>query len=118
MKHLIIILSLFISLDLCAQDTLELEDLTTKNKVELTQIYLNEVVNLLYTLPATSLNPHDIPSSNYLARQFRAITRSSNRNAKVVVKRYESIIAYSDKEYLIDSIMFLNEMKLQMNSIK
>ena len=118
MKHILIILSLFTSLNLYAQDTLKYEDLLPKNKIELTQIYLNEVVILLCILPATSLDPSDIPSSNYLAKQFRAISRSSDRNTKVILKRYRSIIAYSDKEYLISSIMFLNEMKLQANSIK
>ena len=105
------------STSLFGQDTLKLEDLTTKNKRELTEIYLNEVVNLICALPATSLNPNDIPSSSYLAKQFRAITKSSEKNADVIIKRYKSIIPYSNREDLIDSIMFLNEMKLQMNSI-
>ena len=36
MKHILIILSLFTSLNLYAQDTLKYEDLLPKNKIELT----------------------------------------------------------------------------------
>lgn len=55
MKHILIILSLFLSADLYAQqDTVKVEDLVTKNKIELTQIYINKVVVLLEKLPPHS----------------------------------------------------------------
>jgi len=119
MKHILIYLSLFISADLYAQqDTVKVEDLVTKNKIELTQIYINKVVVLLEKLPFTALNESDIPTNKYLLGEFKDIEKSSQKNVAVVIEKYKSIIPYADKDQLIDAIMFLQEVILQMNSIE
>ena len=119
MKHILIYLSLFISADLYAQqDTVTVEDLVTKNKIELTQIYINKVVVLLEKLPFTALNESDIPTNKYLLGEFKDIEKSSQKNVAVVIEKYKSIIPYADKDQLIDAIMFLQEVILQMNSIE
>lgn len=110
MKHILIYLSLFISADLYAQDTLKVEELVTKNKVELTQIYINKVVVLLWELPATAVNESDIPNNKYLLSQFRDIEKSAEKNALVVIEKYKSIIPYADKDKLIDAIMFFKKL--------
>jgi len=117
MKNILIIFSLFISADLYAQDTLKVEDLVTKNKRELTDIYIQQVATLLQTLPGTALNESDIPTNKYLSKQFKSIERSCNNNIETVVSKYKSIIPYADKDHLIDAIMFLQEVKLQMHSM-
>ena len=117
MKHILIIFSLFISADLYAQDTLTVEYLSTKNKLELTDIYINTTVDLIGELPGTAVNQNDIPSNRYLSKQFKSIKRSAKNNTDVIKKHYQSIIPYADKNQLIDAIMFLQEVKLQMHSI-
>lgn len=119
MKHILIILSLFLSADLYAQqDTVKVEELVTKNKIELTQIYINKVVVLLEKLPFTAVNESDIPTNKYLLGEFKDIEKSSQKNVAVVIEKYRSIIPYADKDQLIDAIMFLQEVILQMNSIE
>ena len=118
MKHLLLICLLFITVNLKAQDTIiKLEDLTAKNKIELTQLYLEQVVFLVDKIASTALNEKDIPSNPYLTKQFKEINKSSQSNIQIILNKYKSIIPYANKDELIDSILFLQEIKLQMLSI-
>lgn len=116
MKHLLIIICLLAGVNSQAQDTLKLEDLTSKNKLELTEIYLERVVFLVDKIAITAVNESDIPCNSYVIKQFKDINKSSQNNIKVILDKYKSIIPYADKDQLIDSIMFLQEIKLQMIS--
>lgn len=119
MKHILTTLLLFICVHVQAQDTIiKVEDLTPKNKIELTQIYLEEVVFLVDKIAGTALNQNDIPTNTFLTKQFKDIHKSSQSNIQIILDKYKSIIPYADKDQLIDSIMFLQEIKLQMLSIQ
>lgn len=118
MKHLLILITLCISTCAYSQDTLTVENLTPKNKIQLTEIYLGQVVNLFNELPKTPLHNEDVPSNKYLRKQWNALNSSTDKNNKVLLERFKSIIPYADKDQLINAILFLQEISLQMKSVE
>lgn len=94
-----------------------LESLTPLKKVDLTTIYLNQVAALTELLGKTALKDGDVPSNKYVNNQWKTIDKSVIKHNLTIIERYKSIIPYADRDEIINSILFLQEMILQMNSI-
>lgn len=94
-----------------------LESLTPLKKVDLTTIYLNQVAALTELLGKTALKDGDVPSNKYVNHQWKTIDKSVIKHNLTIIERYKSIIPYADRDEIINSILFLQEMILQMNSI-
>lgn len=94
-----------------------LESLTPLKKVDLTTIYLNQVAALTELLGKTALKDGDVPSNKYVNSQWKTIDKSVIKHNLTIIERYKSIIPYADRDEIINSILFLQEMILQMNSI-
>jgi hypothetical protein len=107
--------------DTTAKDTVvrihSLESLTPLTKVALTTIYLNQVANLSDLLGKTALREGDVPTNRYINGQWKSIDNAVLKHNKVTLEKYKSIIPYADKDEIINSILFLQEMTLQMQTI-
>jgi hypothetical protein len=107
--------------DTTAKDTVvrihSLESLTPLTKVALTTIYLNQVANLSDLLGKTALREGDVPTNRYINSHWKSIDNAVLKHNKVTLEKYKSIIPYADKDEIINSILFLQEMTLQMQTI-
>ena len=95
------------------------DSLLKLNKLELTDIYLNQVQSLNNILPYASFNIRgqasgvkqiDIPKSKYTStKRTKVSEKAKNYNETVNENLYE-IIPYSDKNEIIKGILFVQEM--------
>lgn len=95
-----------------------LEDLAPKGKLSLTKIYLDQVALLSSILPNTAFSQiNDIPDNSFTRDKWKHINKSSYRRSKVITETYKDLIPYADKRDIIDSIMYLQEVILVLQSI-
>jgi len=93
------------------------EKLALKSKLDLTEIYLNQVTHVLQIIPKTALNVDDAPKNKMTIGYWKTINASSKKNADIILEKYKDIIPYADKENIIDAILWLQEITLQMETI-
>lgn len=93
------------------------EKLAMKTKLELTELYLNQVTHVLSIMPRTALNVDDAPKNKLTESHWKAVNKSTKGYSDTILEKYKDIIPYADKENIIDAIMWLQEITLQMESI-
>ena len=87
-------------------------------KMQLTEIYLDEVVKLAFSSPYTPFTMGvndsihgdlDIPVSKYVAKKRDKILEVSKAYGEVIKERLYELVPYSDKSDIIRAILFLRE---------
>ena len=93
--------------------------LNLKTKMQLTNIYIDEVTKLAFASPYTpfmigvndTINGDlDIPVSKYLNRKRESILETSKSYGDTMKEKLYELIPYSDKKDIIRAILFLQEM--------
>lgn len=93
-------------------------------KMQLTDLYLDEVTKLAFASPYTPFTigvndtihgELDIPVSKYIARKREKIMEVSKEYGETMKEKLYELIPYSDKNDIIRAIIFLREMN---NDIK
>lgn len=93
------------------------EKLALKSKLELTELYLNQVTHVLTIMPRTALNVDDAPKNKLTQSHWKAVNKSTKGYSDTILEKYKDIIPYADKENIIDAIIWLQDITLQMESI-
>lgn len=93
------------------------EKLALRSKLDLTEIYLNQVTHVLSIMPKTALNVDDAPKNKMTESHWKAVNKSTKSYSDTILERYKDIIPYADKENIIDAILWLQEITLQMETI-
>lgn len=113
MKKLTILLTMF-CFNATAQEVLsDSVELGMKTKIQLTEIYLQEVqrvTTLLKTDAFVSMND-DVPSNKYTIGKNKKVENSVKKYNEVMAKEYRDLIPYADKVNIIQSIMYLREVR-------
>lgn len=87
-------------------------------KMQLTEIYLDEVVKLAFSSPYTPFTMGvndtihgdlDIPVSKYIAKKRKKILEVSKAYGEVIKERLYELVPYSDKNDIIKAILYLRE---------
>ena len=87
-------------------------------KMQLTDLYLDEVIKLAFSAPYTPFTigvsdtihgDLDIPVSKYIAHKREKIMNVSKAYGEVVKERLYELVPYSDKSDIIRAILFLRE---------
>lgn len=87
-------------------------------KMQLTDIYLDEVIKLAFNSPYTPFTigvsdttrgDLDIPVSKYIAKKRDKILAVSKAYGDVIKERLYELVPYSDKNDIIRAILFLRE---------
>lgn len=107
MKKLFVIALLVMAINKTqAQDTITFYQM---NKVQLAQIYLQEVNRVTKKMPTIAFDSAmaDIPKSKYLGAKFKAVNEKIATYNKTLLEEYVEIIPYADKKNLIEAIMYL-----------
>jgi hypothetical protein len=83
-----------------------------KNKVELSQIYLQEVNRVVKKMPNTAFDSAlvDVPKSKYLNKKFVCVNKKIAKYNETLLKEYAEIIPYADKKELIEAIIYLKKL--------
>jgi hypothetical protein len=114
MKNLLFIIMMFIGVSAIAQDTtatskiISKEELSKMGKLTLTKVYLDEVQKLVVLCPNLAISQEDVPDNFYLRKRWRKINKSAINNSKVAAENYRDIIPYSDKNKIIESILYMH----------
>ena len=105
---------MFIGVSAIAQDTtatskiISKEELSKMGKLTLTKVYLDEVQKLVVLCPNLAISEEDVPDNFYLRKRWRKINKSAINNSKVAAENYRDIIPYSDKNKIIESILYMH----------
>ena len=92
--------------------------LQTMSKMQLTNLYLDEVTKLAFNSPyapftigvADSVKGDlDIPVSRYIAKKREAVLETSKAYGDTMKDKLYEIVPYSDKQDIIRAILFLQE---------
>jgi hypothetical protein len=114
MKNLLFIIMMFIGVSAIAQDTtatskiISKEELSKMGKLTLTKVYLDEMQKLVVLCPNLAISQEDVPDNFYLRKRWRKINKSAINNSKVAAENYRDIIPYSDKNKIIESILYMH----------
>ena len=122
-----------LSLNATAQTTIKLTELDTTTavavqkvdsslykmtKMQLTNVYLDEVTKLAFSTPYTPFTigvndtihgELDIPVSKYTAKKREKIEEMSKAYGETMRERLYELVPYSDKNDIIRAILFLRE---------
>ncbi len=101
--------------------------LNLKTKMQLTNIYIDEVTKLAFASPYTpftigisdTINGDlDIPVSKYLNRKRESILETSKSYGDTMKEKLYELVPYSDKNDIIRAILFLQATNKEMNVIQ
>ena len=119
MKKLLIAVGfLFLSKVSTAQTAYNDSTLNLKTKMQLTDIYIDEVTKLAFASPYTPFTigvndsihgELDIPVSKYLDRKREKILEMSQAYGETMKEKLYELVPYSDKKDIIRAILFLQE---------
>ena len=111
--------TIFIPTDTVSTDTAgyKVNDLSKLKKVDLTKIYLEQLTKIVYMLGKTSIKEGDVPNNKYTDNHWKVINKAGDKHNVVIMKMYTNIIPYSDRDDIIDSILFFQEIISKMSSI-
>lgn len=112
--------------DLPISESVQYSDssLNSMTKLQLTNLYLDEVTKLAFSSPYTpftigvsdTINGDlDIPVSKYIAKKREAVLEMSKAYGETMKEKLYEIVPYSDKKDIIRAIIFLQEIN---NNIK
>jgi len=142
MKKLLAAVLIALSLNATAQTTINLNQLDstatvatpkvdsslyTMTKMQLTEVYLDEVTKLAFSTPyvpftmGTNDTIHgelDIPVSRYTARKRETIEEQSKQYGEIMKEKLYELVPYSDKKDIIRAIIYLREVNANFNSAK
>lgn len=117
-KFLIAVGFLFLSKISTAQTAYTDSILNLKTKMQLTDIYIDEVTKLAFASPYTPFTigvndsihgELDIPVSKYLDRKREKILAQSQAFGDTMKAKLYELVPYSDKKDIIRAILFLQE---------
>jgi len=107
--------------------------LLSKSKIELTQIYLNEVKTLIKSLPyspftlasedvvdSTIVDPKvglDIPKTKYTNKKIDKVRSNSDDFNKVLQNSLFEILPYSDKLDIIGAIIYIQSINSRVKQV-
>lgn len=89
--------------------------LSLMTKMQLADVYINEVTTLALNTPYTSFTMEkpgkelDVPTSKYLNKKRGSILETSQKYGSTMKEKLYEIIPYSDKEDMIRAILFLQK---------
>lgn len=119
-KVLLTIAGMFLTLNIFAQtdstsvqtDTVvtvvDAVNYDTLNKVQLSEIYLSELSRILNTLPNTAFVnvEENVPNTKYISKKFQKTKSKCRDYTNSLLIEYRELLPYSDKNDLINSIIF------------
>lgn len=118
MKKLLFVCAALLATNLSFGQTEVDSTLNSMTKMELTNIYIEEVTKLAFSTPYTPFTigvsdstdrQLDIPASKYLSKKRSSILEMSQQYGSVMKEELYELVPYSDKSEIIKSIMFLRE---------
>jgi hypothetical protein len=92
--------------------------LNTMTKMQLTNVYLDQVVQLAFSTPYTPFTigvtdsikgDLDIPVSRYIRKKREEILDMSTKYGETMKEQLYELVPYSDKKDMIHAILFLQE---------
>lgn len=106
--------------DLTSNDVVQYSDssLNSMSKMQLTNLYLDEVIKLAFNSPYapftigvtdSTKGDLDIPVSKYIAKKREAVMDMSKAYGDTMKDKLYEIVPYSDKNDIIRAILFLQE---------
>ena len=117
MKKLFIIAALFVATNGYSQTHTD-STLNSMTKMQLTNIYLDQVTQLAFSTPYTPFTigvtdtvngDLDIPVSKYIKRKREEVLDMSTKYGETMKEQLYEIVPYSDKKDMIRAILFLQE---------
>ena len=88
-------------------DSLRIE-LNKQTKIQLTEVYLNELVRITTVMTkGFNLLTNNTPKSKYLDNKFHRSEWRMEKYQKSVIDEYREIIPYSNKNELINTIIYM-----------
>lgn len=117
MKKLLVILAILFATNGHSQVHTD-SSLNAMTKMQLTNVYLDQVIQLAFSTPYTpftigvtdSLNGDlDIPVSKYIKRKRDEVLDMSTKYGETMKEQLYEIVPYSDKKDMIRAILFLQE---------
>lgn len=117
MKKLLVILAILFATNSYSQVHTD-SSLNAMTKMQLTNVYLDQVIQLAFSTPYTpftigvtdSLNGDlDIPVSKYIKRKRDEVLDMSTKYGETMKEQLYEIVPYSDKKDMIRAILFLQE---------
>jgi hypothetical protein len=114
MKTKLIVLFSFLSLSSIAQEAeKDSAFFSTKSKIELTEIYLNEVQRVVGKMGLFAFDSPGgyVPDSKYTSCKFKAVQSVEEKYNSALVKNYKEIIPYADTEQIVKAIIYLQSIK-------
>lgn len=96
--------------------------LNCKTKMELTDIYLDQITKLAFATPYTSFTIAakdstkglDMPSSKYIAKKRERILDISALYEQTMKEQLYELVPYSDKKDMIRAILFLQKTNISI----
>lgn len=119
MKKLLIVIPFIFALQANAQTAHTDSSLNTMTKMQLANLYLDQVTTLAFTAPYTpftigvndSINGElDIPVSKYIKNKRESVVNISKQYGDTMKEQLYEIVPYADKADMIRAILFLQEM--------
>lgn len=111
-------------------EILDSTSLSTKTKMELTQIYLNQVKTLVASIPYSPFSLRDtinqteiqeinldIPMTKYTTKKLEKVGDYTEELNGTLQKSLFEIIPYSDKQDIIKAILYVKSINDMMNKI-
>ena len=116
MKTKLILIFCLASFASIAQDTPAANDsafFASKTKIELTDIYLNEVNRVVNKIPLIAFEsvPGDVPENEYTKKKFKGVKEVESKYNAKIIDSYNVLIPYADKSQIIEAIIYLQSIK-------
>jgi hypothetical protein len=104
------------------QDTLTYnrQNLAPMGKVALTKIYIQQMDHLFATVVSLPLSnaKGNVPDNRYVQGLWKNINKSTYVSSKGLRENAGDLLPYADKDRLIDSILFMQDMLNSMDKMR
>lgn len=99
--------------------------LNTMTKMQLTDVYLDQVIELAYAVPYspftigisdTTQGDIDIPVSRYIKNKREDILKSSKNYSTTMRKQLYELVPYSDKKDMVRAILYLQKVNARIKN--
>lgn len=89
-----------------------IEDYNTFSKIQLTDIYLKEVVRVTSAISTYAFDNigSTVPTTKYTQTKFKKVRNKCDSYNETLLNEYKEIIPYADKEDLIRAILYLKSL--------
>lgn len=104
--------ALFISAGIAAQAQTDSAALATMTKVQLSQVYLQEVQRVTAKMGTVCFKdmPGSVPDTQYTRVRYKSVNKSITKHNEKLMKQYIDIIPYADKQEILNAIIYLQSL--------